>query len=81
MAIRNPARIAIAYLIQSGIDLDNRIPSVQSLNTEQISTLLSQITHNINVPLTSSMGRLFDAVASIIGIRQHINYEAQAAID
>ncbi|MEN6394073.1 MAG: carbamoyltransferase HypF, partial [Anaerolineaceae bacterium] len=81
MAIRNPARIAVAYLFQSDIDLDNRIPSVQSLNTEQISILLSQITHNINAPLTSSMGRLFDAVASIIGIRQHINYEAQAAIE
>ena len=43
--------------------------------------LITQVKKGINSPLTSSMGRLFDAVASIIGIRQQVSYEAQAAIE
>ncbi|MFP3855223.1 MAG: hypothetical protein ACLFWD_13120, partial [Anaerolineales bacterium] len=43
--------------------------------------LRQQITQGINAPMTSSFGRLFDAVASLIGIRQTVSYEAQAAIE
>jgi len=47
----------------------------------EIDVIKHQIQNHINTPLTSSMGRLFDAVAALLGIRQEVNYEAQAAIE
>ncbi len=81
MAIRNPSRIALAYLFQSGIEWDSRLPPVQATNADQLAAIKSQLVHQINTSSTSSMGRLFDAVAALIGVRQSINYEAQAAIE
>ncbi len=80
-SIRNPSKIAVSYLHLAGIELEKDIPSVSSFTDSQLSTLLAQIEHRVNTPLTSSMGRLFDAVSSILGIRQSVSYEAQAAIE
>lgn len=60
---------------------DPNLPSVQALSLVEQNALRNQLEKNINAPLTSSMGRLFDAVAALIGLRQSINYEAQAAIE
>ncbi len=80
-AIRNPSKIALAQLFAASIDWEVDLPPVQSMCAEERTVLRSQITHRINTPFTTSMGRLFDAVSSLIGIRQKITYEGQAAIE
>jgi len=80
-AIRKPARTALAYLWASNLDWDPEYPPVASICPEERSILKSQLHLQINTPLTSSMGRFFDAVASITGVRHKVNYEAQAAIE
>jgi hydrogenase maturation protein HypF len=80
-AIRKPARIALAYLWTSNLDWEAELQPVSALCAEELNILKSQLELKINTPLTSSMGRFFDAVASICGVRQKVNYEAQAAIE
>ena len=80
-AIRHPARIALALLWSLGLEWDDRLAPVQDLAGDELRVLGQQMERRINAPLTSSMGRLFDAAASLAGIRQDVNYEAQAAIE
>ena len=86
-AIREPWRMALVWLAQSGIEWSDDIPSVKfaaqksTASMNFLDILDRQIQTGINSPLTSSVGRLFDAVSSLIGVRQEISYEAQAAIE
>jgi hydrogenase maturation protein HypF len=82
-AIREPWRMAVSYLAQHfGRDfLTLEIPFVQRLDPRAAATVLRLLERKVNSPLTSSCGRLFDAVAGLVGIRQRVNYEAQAAIE
>jgi hydrogenase maturation protein HypF len=82
-AIVEPRRMAISYLFQHfGRDLwDLDIPFVRVLDRPRTQTLLRLVERGVNSPLTSSTGRLFDAVAALAGVREHVNYEAQAAIE
>jgi len=86
-AIKFPWRVSLSWLKYLGIDWTEDLPPVKyawsfkQAKTNLLYTLESQIDYKINTPSTSSMGRLFDAVASLIGIRQETNYEAQAAIE
>jgi hydrogenase maturation protein HypF len=81
LAIRTPARVALAYLWRYDLDWDDKLPPVHALSDKELAALQAQLKHNINTPPTSSMGRLFDAVAALAGVRQAVNYEAQAAIE
>ncbi len=81
VCIRKPARVALAYLWASNLDWEPELNPVSALCAEELSILKSQLKLKLNTPLTSSMGRFFDAVASLCGVRQVINYEAQAAIE
>lgn len=82
-AAREPYRMAISYLYSAfgedfaGIDT----PLLRRLDAKRLAMLKRMIDGNINSPLTSSCGRLFDAVSSLLGLRDVVTYEAQAAIE
>jgi hydrogenase maturation protein HypF len=82
-AIAEPWRMAVSYLAQHfgrGF-LDLHIPFVEQLDRRRLEVVLRMLERKVNSPLTSSCGRLFDAVAALAGVRQRVNYEAQAAIE
>jgi len=82
-AVREPWRMGIGYLYHTfGNDFVNLdIPFLQKIDEKKIQTLVQMISVKINSPLTSSMGRLFDAVAAIVGIKNNITYSGQAAME
>ncbi len=80
-AVREPWRLALTWLARIGVDWTDEFPSVRAADRTQRRVLRQQIERGVNAPNTSSMGRLFDAVAALAGVRQTVNYEAQAAIE
>jgi hydrogenase maturation protein HypF len=82
-AIRQPWRMAAVYLQAAFGDdfLDLDIPFVHKLDRRRWQALAQMIEWNINSPQTSSLGRLFDAVASLLGVRNGVVYEGQAAVE
>lgn len=82
-AIREPWRMAGVYLHRAlGDDFLNLdLPYVRELDPDRWSALEKMAATGTNSPDTSSAGRLFDAVASLIRVRDFVNYEGQAAIE
>jgi hydrogenase maturation protein HypF len=81
-AIKEPWRMGIAYLLDAYKDEKlPKIPLVIDTDDEKILTIKQMIDTNLNSPLSSGCGRLFDAVSAILSIKQTINYDAQAAIE
>jgi hydrogenase maturation protein HypF len=80
-AVRQPWRVALAWLKHAGQPWDSDLPPVDAAAQTVRENLLRQHDLGLNSPMTSSMGRLFDAASSLIGVRQLVNYEAQAAIE
>jgi hydrogenase maturation protein HypF len=79
MVVKQPWRMAVSYLYAA---CGQNIPSefIEKWDRKRVDMLVQMIQQRLNSPLTSSAGRLFDAVASIIGLMDEVDYEAQAAI-
>jgi hydrogenase maturation protein HypF len=80
-AIRQPWRMAAAYL---DLAFDGRPPAgldVLARNERHWRTVVALGRTGVNAPPTSSAGRLFDAVSSVLGLRDAVHYEGQAAIE
>ena len=80
-AVKHPARMALSHLHTAGIAWSKRLPPVSALSDADRALLKTQLERGINTIPTTSMGRLFDAIAAIAGVRQTVTYEAQAAIE
>jgi hydrogenase maturation protein HypF len=82
-AVREPWRMAVAYLERhlGRSFLDLPLPFVERLDRRRVGLLLQMLERGVNSPLASSCGRLCDAVAALLGIRQRVSYEGQAAIE
>ncbi len=82
-AIKEPWRMAISYLYEAygedfkGLDLG----LLRETDEKRVNLILEMIKKHIHSPLTSSLGRLFDGVAAIAGLRTCVHYEGQAAME
>jgi len=80
VAIAEPWRLAVSYLHGAfGTDFRNW-PLLSDIASLKIDLILGMIRHKMNCPETSSLGRLFDGVAALLGICSRSTYEGQAAI-
>jgi hydrogenase maturation protein HypF len=82
-AVREPRRVALAVLYETFGDeawtLD--LPPLAAFSDAELRVLHSMLARKVNAPVTSSAGRLFDAIASIAGLRQVCRHEGQAAME
>ncbi len=91
LAVRRPYRMALGYLLGAealpgdgaadALDPDLVAAAAEQLDPAEVAVVRIQVARGLNAPIASSAGRLFDAVASLLGIRDVAEYEAQAAID
>jgi hydrogenase maturation protein HypF len=83
-AVKEPRRTAIGALYEimgESIFSHKDLPAVRAFSDTELSVVAQMLQKGINSPWTSSAGRLFDAVASITGLRQIIRFEGQAAME
>jgi hydrogenase maturation protein HypF len=82
-AIRRPYRMAVSHLLsafgEEALDLPLELWS--RVHPAELALMRRMMAARVNCPLTSSCGRLFDAVSALLGVRGVVNYEGQAAIE
>ncbi len=80
LSVQRPYRMALAHLRAAGIPWSGDVPAVAACPERERSALAHQLDTGLGCVPTSSMGRLFDAVASLAGVRHVADYEAEAAM-
>ncbi|MBL8961067.1 MAG: carbamoyltransferase HypF [Gemmatimonadetes bacterium] len=80
-AIRRPSRMALAQLRAAGVPWSDGLPPVADWPEASRAVLARQLERKLHCAATTSMGRFLDAAASIVGLRQRVSYEGQAAIE
>lgn len=78
--MERPYRMALSHLAAAGIDWSDDLPPVAACPASERRVLAHQLDTGFGCVETSSMGRLFDAVASLAGVRHVAAYEAEAAM-
>ncbi len=83
VAIREPWRMGISYLYHTYGDKlkDLELPFLKKIDQRNMDVMVEMIQKNVNSPSTSSIGRLFDGVAAILGIRNTAFFEGQAPME
>ena len=81
MTIKEPWRMVVSYLYQIYGDDCLETEFIKGKDKNKCRVLVNMLKQSLNCPLTSSVGRLFDTVSSLLGIRDKINYEGQAAVE
>ncbi|MCU1604370.1 MAG: (NiFe) hydrogenase maturation protein HypF [Modestobacter sp.] len=79
-SIQRPYRMALAHLFAAGVPWDADLAPVAVCPPAELGVLAHQLSSGFGTVPTSSMGRLFDAVASLAGVRHVVDHEAQAAV-
>jgi hydrogenase maturation protein HypF len=82
-AIRRPYRMAASHLLSAFGEEALRLPLAlwEQIEARELALVRRMMATKVNCPLTSSCGRLFDAVSALLGVRSVVNYEGQAAIE
>ncbi|HET7011441.1 MAG TPA: carbamoyltransferase HypF [Anaerolineales bacterium] len=84
-AARQPWRMALAWLDHAGLEWEEDLPAVRTVPAATREVIRQMLRADARVglpaPLTSSVGRLFDGMAALLGVRQEVRDEAQAAIE
>jgi hydrogenase maturation protein HypF len=80
-AIRQPWRMALAWLVELHGDDVAPPPALADIDPATWRAVVRMVSTATSAPLTTSMGRLFDGVAALCGVRSEVSYEGQAAIE
>lgn len=80
-AVKRPARTALAHLHAAGIPWEAGVPAVDAAEGTEAAAVGSMLRSGFGCTPTTSAGRLFDAMASLLGVRHDAEYEGQAAME